>query len=213
MKKIMLIAGVLFACSGFLGLDLGGKSAEDTRPVGPNGQRLNRIPGTEAIDIPKGVTDKQALDVVEQTIAGTGKNERKVHWVSQWRMEDRDPNNKWIQIGLTARNHYLCVCYRIENGKLVPDVPNSTNLKQDGIKIHRKVPVWINNLKPLYTMRFYELTKSARESAEGTTAAAAPAAAKAAPAPAPAANVFCTGCGAKVDASAKFCGSCGKKLQ
>jgi hypothetical protein len=85
------------------------------------------------------------------------------HWVSQWRLEARDPANKWIRIGLTARSHYLCVCYRIEGGKLIPDVPTSTNLKQDGIRIHRKVPVWINNLKPLISQRFYDLANAPRK--------------------------------------------------
>ena len=157
MKKIKMIAslgisaiGILVAC---LGCQMLGKES-DNRSIAPDGERLNRIPGTESIEIPPGVSDKQALDVIEATIKGTKAGDRKNYWVSQWRMEARDANNKWIRIGLTARQHYLCVCYRIEGGKLVPDVPTSTNLKQDGIKIHRKVPVWINNLKPLIRAGF-----------------------------------------------------------
>ncbi len=201
--KIAMILGLFAACSGFLGLTMG--SQTDERPIGPNGERLNRIPGTESIDIPQGVSDKQALDVIEATIRGTKPGEGKNYWISQWRMEDRDPSNKWIRIGLTARQHYLCVCYRIENGKLVPDVPTSTNLKQDGIKIHRKVPVWINNLKPLITMRFYDIVNGNSNPAVPPTATPAPAATPA--------SAFCPSCGKKVGADANFCGGCGKKLK
>ena len=231
MKKVLMIAmafGLVAVCSGFLNFGSGSSQA-DERPIGPNGERLNRIPGTESIDIPQGISDKQALDVIEATIRGTKAGEGKNYWISQWRMEDRDPANKWIRVGLTARQHYLCVCYRIENGKLVPDVPTSTNLKQDGIKIHRKVPVWINNLKPLISMRFYDLVNGKANptapAAPATAPAAAPAAVPAtapaavpatAPAAAPAtetANAFCPSCGKKVGPDANFCGGCGKKLK
>jgi len=204
MKVIKLLAsiGVFVACSGFLGLGGGGA---DNRPIGPDGERLNRIPGTESIDIPQGVSDKQALDVIEATIKGTKAGDTKNYWLSQWRMEARDAGNKWIRIGLTARQHYLSVCYRIEAGKLIPDVPTSTNLKQDGIKIHRKVPVWINNLKPLITMRFYDITNGTAAKDDATKATDTP--------KAEAAGAFCKFCGKKVDVAANFCGSCGKKLK
>ena len=173
----------------------------------PAAATLNRIPGTDSIDIPQGITDKQALDAVEQAVKGTKAGDTRNYWLSQWRMEARDPANKWIQIGLTARQHYLCVCYRIENGKLVPDVPTSTNLKQEGTKIHRKVPAWINNLKPLISSRFYEMSNGS-----GTVAPSAPAGAQAAT-PKESASAFCKFCGKKADADANFCSGCGKKLQ
>lgn len=56
---------------------------------------------------------------------------------------------------MTVRRHYLCVCYRIENGSLVPDVPTSTNLKQSGVKIHRRVPGWINGFNALISQQLY----------------------------------------------------------
>lgn len=128
----------------------------DTRPVAADGTRLNRIPGTEQIPIPAGISDVQALDAVEQAIRGTGAGDRSIYWVSQWRLENRDPQNKWIQVVLTARAHILHVCYRIENGALIPDVPSSSNLKQDGVRIHRKVPQWINRLNTLISAKLYE---------------------------------------------------------
>ena len=163
MKKLIVLAGIcaaiLSGCSTISDMTGGSESAVDTRPVGPNGERLNRIPGTNPIEILHGLTDAQALDAVESAIRGTKPGERRNHWVSQWRIEDRDPANKWIRINLTARNHYLCVCWRIEGGKLVPDVPTSTNLKQDGIKIHRKVPAWINGLQPLISQKMYDMSQ------------------------------------------------------
>ena len=157
MKAIMLACIAVVAGCAQIGGTLGGSETVDARPIGPDGVPLNRIPGVESIDIPEGVSDKAALDVIEQTITATRPGERRNTFVSQWRLEARDKDNKWIRIGLSARSHYLCVCYRIENGKLVPDVPHSTNLKQDGIKIHRKVPNWINGLRPLIMQRFYDL--------------------------------------------------------
>ena len=125
----------------------------------PDGTVLNRIPGVESIAIPSGVSDKTALDAVEQTIdlAHDGKlpNYRK----GQWCVEDRDASNKWIKAGFTVRKHYLCVCWRIEGGRIVPDVPNSRNLDQDGCSIHRKVPAWINTLRPVIAERLYKATK------------------------------------------------------
>lgn len=160
MKKIIMMLGVLATCVASAGLfDIILPPGEDTRPIGPNGERLNRIPGTLPIEIPQGLTDKQALDAVELAVAGTGAGDKRIHWASQWRMEARDPGEKWIRVGLSAREHYLSVCYRIEDAKLVPDVPTSTNLKQDGIKIHRKVPVWINGLKPLIAAKLYAMSR------------------------------------------------------
>ena len=159
MKNILAVAfvAVLAGCASVNEWSGSGAGAVDTRPVGPNGERLNRIPGVESIEIPEGVSDKDALDVVERTVAATRPGERRNAFVSQWRLEARDKGNKWIRIGLSARSHYLCVCYRIENGMFVPDVPTSTNLKQNGTSIHRKVPNWINGLKPIIMQRFYDL--------------------------------------------------------
>ena len=160
MNKFAYIATALLLLSGcqiIHEMTAPSEPAVDTRPLGPNGERLNRIPGTVPVQIPAGLSDKQAIDAVAQAVTGTGDNERNIAFVSQWRLESRDKQNKWIQIGLTVRSHYLCVCYRIENGALVPDVPTSRNLKQDGVKIHRKVPQWINNLAPLITQRLYRM--------------------------------------------------------
>ena len=160
MNKLVYVASALLLVSGCQIINELTEPAApevDTRPIGPNGERLNRIPGTDPVQIPEGLSDKQAIDAVVQAVTGTGNNERNIAFVSQWRMEARDKNNKWVQIGLTVRSHYLCVCYRVENGALIPDVPNSRNLKQDGTRIHRKVPQWINNLAPLITQRLYRM--------------------------------------------------------
>ena len=162
MKKLMVFVGIcaaiLSGCSTIQEkVSSFSEPAVDNRPIGPNGERLNRIPGTDSIEILGGLTDAQALDAVETAIRGTRAGDRRNHWASQWRLEDRDPGNKWIRISLSQREHYLCVCYRIENGKLVPDVPTSNNLKQDGIKIHRKVPTWINGMRPLISQRMYDM--------------------------------------------------------
>ena len=154
MKKLVYAVAFSVLCGCQM---LSSQPEVDMRPIGPNGERLNRIPGTNSVDIPDGIGDKQAIDAVVQAVQGTGAGDRNIHFVSQWRLESRDKDNKWIQIGLTARNHYLCVCYRIEDDKLVPDVPTSNNLKQDGIRIHRKVPQWINNLNPLIKQRLYNM--------------------------------------------------------
>lgn len=153
MKNLMVIATMALSV-GMCGCSLF-RSVPD--PVkGPDGVLLNRIPGTNSVDIPAGLVDAKVLDAVEKAIQGTGGNQQRVnHWVSQWRMERRDPDNKWIRVGLTVRQHYLSVCYRIENGKLIPDVPTSTNLNQDGCKIHRKVPNWINKLNTLISQQLY----------------------------------------------------------
>ena len=130
------------------------------QPVrGADGVLLNRIPGVNSIDIPSGLDNAKVLDCVEDAVRGTGESTRVNAWVSQWRMELRDPGNRWVRVGLTVRHHYLSVCYRIEEGRLVPDVPMSTNLGQDGCKIHRKVPTWINRLNALIAQRLYSSAK------------------------------------------------------
>lgn len=159
MKKLIGMATLV------LSVVMGGCSLFRSEPqpvLGPDGVWLNRIPGANSVDIPSGLADAKVLDAVEQAIRGTGNNQRVNHWVSQWRMELRDPGNKWIRVGLTARQHYLSVCYRIENGKLVPDVPTSMNLNQDGCKIHRKVPAWINRLNVLIAQALYSQAESKR---------------------------------------------------
>lgn len=130
-------------------------TAKDSRPLSADGVRLNRIQGVSSVDIPAGLNDKQVLDAVEKAITGTHPGNRKVAMISQWRPELRDPDNKWIRVGLTVRKHYLQVCYRIEKDKLVPDVPYSENLKQQNTKIHRKVPQWINNFNILIAQQLY----------------------------------------------------------
>ena len=155
MMRLVIVAVVLSACVGCASNDVG--SVPPT--VMSDGTVLNRIPGVDSISIPAGVSDKTALDVVEQVIALNNSGDKRNRWKGEWRMEDRDPQNKWIQVGFSVREHYVCVCYRIEGNKLVPDVPTSTNLKQNGTSIHRKVPVWINGLKPLISERLYKCAK------------------------------------------------------
>lgn len=205
--------------------------SKTTAERGEVGTVLNRIPGTEAIEIPEAMTDKQALDAVEMALNGTSPGERNNSWVSKWRPEMRDTGNRWIRVGLKARQHYLCVCYRVEGRSLVPDVPTSTNLGQNGVRIHRKVPIWINNLKPLIQMQMYGIVNgtncigtkaSARNrrmlaearqaeaqavKAEADAAVASEQAEKVAP------PSFCSHCGAKVSAAANYCGSCGRKIK
>ena len=152
--KSMRIVAFLSAALCLGGCCLFG-TAEDMRPFSADGVRLNRIAGAASVDIPVGINDKQVLDAVEKAITGTHPGNRKVAMTSQWRPELRDPENKWIRVGLTVRRHYLQVCYRIENGKLVPDVPYSENLKQQDTKIHRKVPQWINNFNVLIAQQLY----------------------------------------------------------
>lgn len=164
-------------------------------PRDENGVALNRIPGVESIAIPAGLSDGQVLDAVELAIAGTRPGERNNAWVSQWRPELRDPANRWIRVGLSVRQHYLCVCYRIENGRLVPDVPTSTNLDQDGSSIHRKVPGWMNRLRSLIQMRLYGLANGTTCSGTGADG-----------------GRFCEKCGAKASASARYCADCGGRL-
>ena len=224
MKKLLVVSAVVGLLSGCM---LFGGGESDRGPVvrDENGVALNRIPGTNSVDIPAGISDSQALDAVELAINGTSPGERNNSWVSKWRPEARDENNKWIRIGLHARKHYLCVCYRIEGGKLVPDVPTSTNLKQNGTSIHRKVPLWINDFNTLITTQMYGLkngsncagTKIATKKAEARKAEAEATIAEAQAAAVvnggeAAAKRFCENCGSKVGEAAKFCGSCGQKL-
>lgn len=171
---------------------------------------LNRILGAAPVAIPAGFTDKEALDSVEAAVhAANPKNKQGgFSLLGQWTLEERDPANKWIRVAIRIRAHYAAICYRIENGNLVPDVPTSRNLNQNGSQIHRNVPRWINN--------FGVIIKEQMNKAKAP-APAAPAAAPAKPDAAPAApdaapGRFCEGCGRKVGPDARFCGGCGKKL-
>lgn len=204
---------------------------ERCQPMGPDGVRLNRIPGTSAISIPAGLSNERALDAVEQAISGTHPGTRSNSWVSQWRPELRDPSNQWIRVGLSVRQHYLCVCYRVEGGSLVPDVPTSRNLNQDGVSIHRKVPAWINRFNSLVSQQLYanaegtacagvkESTKERKLVAEARVAEANALKAEAEAAQAAqgtnktVTRRFCESCGAQVGAEAAFCSSCGKRLK
>jgi len=135
------------------------ESSAASVPRDEKGVVLNRIPGTESIDIPEGLSPSRALDAVELAVKGTGDGEKSKYWVSQWHLELRDPANRWIRIGLKVRQHYLCVCYRVEGNCLVPDVPTSMNLKQNGTSIHRKVPTWINTMKPLILAQMFNIVR------------------------------------------------------
>lgn len=184
MKK-MIMACVVLATTLLVAY---GDAAANAAPSAPT---LNRIPGTGSVKIPAGLSNAQAIEAVARTAVGIG------NWVAgRWVVESRDVSNQWIRVNLTVRQHAMTVCYRIENGMLVPDVPQSTNLNQDGSKIHRNVPGWINRFNNRISQHFSEV-------------GAKPAAATQ---PAPVAN-FCPGCGKKVAADANFCGSCGRKLR
>lgn len=203
----------------------------DAMPMGPDGVRLNRIPGVEPISIPSGVSDALTLDAVEKALAGTEPGSRNNYWKSQWRPEDRDPGNKWIRIALTSRSHALTVCYRIEGDLLLADVPCSRDLKQGRGVIHKKVPAWINNLKPLISAQLYAAANGssllgtrfdARNRKTIAEARIAEAEASKAESEAAAASArvdasvpcrFCRWCGEKVTEEANYCSGCGKKLK
>lgn len=156
MRKLLIIGVVLVALMGC-------SSTPATPPVyASDGTMLNRISGTEAIDIPFGVSDKAALDAVEQVVELSRNGQTRNYWKGQWRMEGRNDVEKWVKAGLSVRQHYLCVCYRIENGKLIPDVPTSTNLKQNGSLIHRKASRWINLMKPQISEQLYKASKTTK---------------------------------------------------
>ncbi|MCR5183718.1 MAG: hypothetical protein K6B46_03355 [Opitutales bacterium] len=121
----------------------------------------NRVKGVLPVDIPKGLTNAEVLDIVEETINGANDVGKHRYWLSQWRVENRDPGNTWIQVGFSVRAHYMRVCYRIaESGKLIPDVPESVNLEQTKTTIHRKVPEWINSLNRLLVSQLYIAAKN-----------------------------------------------------
>ena len=152
--KILLIAVcTLVFCAGCVSLK---NNEKPITAVSADGTILNRIPGTTSIIIPPQMTNKAALDAFENALIATNPGNKNQYWTSNWRLEARDSENKWIRVGLSVRQHYLCVCYRIENGKLIPDVPESINLNQNGNEIHRKVPLWINRLNPLIRAKLYE---------------------------------------------------------
>lgn len=191
MKRIVMTVVVLFSA---LGAIRGDESS------------LNRIPGAESIQIPPGVSDAQAIEAVARTAVGIG------NWLTgRWVVESRDPSNKWIRVALTVRQHAMTVCYRVENGKLVPDVPQSTNLRQDGSKIDGHVPGWINRFNNRVVPHFAEVARPATTNVPAPAATPAPTQTESA---APASAVrFCEGCGKKVSADANFCGSCGRKIR
>ena len=143
---------VLLALSGCMSVSTGNVAMSE------DGQILNRINGTRSIPISNGLSAKQALDAVEQVILTPhyGHNDK---LIDLWRLEDRSPDDKWIRVGLTTRKHYLSVCYRVENGELVPDVPNSSGLKQKGARIHKKVPLWINSFNSYITEQMYIISR------------------------------------------------------
>ena len=173
-----------------------------------NGVALNRIPGAESITIPPGLSDAQAIEAIARTAVGIG------NWLTgRWVVESRDPSNKWIRVALTVRQHAMTVCYRVENGKLVPDVPQSTNLRQDGSKIDGHVPGWINRFNNRVVPHFAEVAKSAATNVPVPAPVATPAPAKTESAAPASAVRFCEGCGKKVSADANFCGSCGRKIR
>ena len=178
-------------------------TAQTTAPAAaqpPAAVQLNRILGTAPVAIPAGFTDKQALDSVEAAVHAANPKNRQGGFslLGQWTLEERDPANKWIRVAIRIRAHYAAVCYRIENGNLVADVPVSRNLNQNGSQIHRNVPRWINNFGAIIKQEM----QKAQAPASAAPAATIPAAK----------DRFCESCGRKAGADAKFCGGCGKKL-
>lgn len=208
-SSILALGCAVLAGYGFLGF---GEPDNNSRPIGPDGIPLNRIPGVESIDVPSGLTPKQAIDAVELAIKGTNPGSTTKHWVSQWRIEARDPNDTWIRACLTVRQHSLKVCYRLEGDKIIPDVPSSTNLKQDGIRIHRNVPGWINKMRPLIQEKLYDMEKGIAAAA-GTAVTVPASPAPASPVPAPSQDSFCSECGAPLSPNANFCHKCGEKVK
>ena len=80
MNKLLMAGVALVALVG----------CETSQPVyAPDGTPLNRIPGVEAIDIPPGVSDKAALDAVEQSVelSHNGLERAMAHGRSQRRRE------------------------------------------------------------------------------------------------------------------------------
>ncbi|MCQ2391837.1 MAG: zinc ribbon domain-containing protein [Kiritimatiellae bacterium] len=179
---------------------------------------LNRIPGAGSVRIPDGVSDAQALAAVEKAADNRGS------WIlGRWTVETRDPSNRWTRVVLSVRSHTLTACYRIENGLLIPDIPQSTNLNQHGSQIDSHVAGWICR----FNRRVEENLRVAQRAAAVPAVVAAPAkpvvvapaqpavaVPSAVPAAVPAdAPRFCEGCGKKVSADANFCGACGRKLK
>lgn len=178
-------------------------TAQSTVPAVAQPAALNRIVGTGSVAIPAERTDAQALDAVARAVKAANPKDRQGGFslLGQWTLEERDPGNKWIRVALRIRTHYMAVCYRIENGRLVPDVPTSRNLKQNGSKIHGNAPRWINNFNVIITEQMNKVAVPAPATAPATPPAN----------DAPAAR-FCEGCGRKAAPDARFCGGCGRKL-
>ncbi len=137
MKK--LIMTIWFGCllAGCMTL----KPEEPT--YAKDGTPVWRIKGTRALPIPEGMTNEAVMKSVALTIV---RQRGKRNFMRYWAVEKVDPNNNWILLGMSIRDHFFNLCYRIEDGKLVPDVPYSQNLDQEGTEIHDKVPNWINTL-------------------------------------------------------------------
>ena len=210
MKNLIVVAGLVLGGSC---LQLQAQAAAPAAaPAQPAAAPLNRILGTAPVAIPAGFTDKEALDCVEAAVhAANPKNKQGgFSLLGQWSLEERDPANKWIRVAIRIRTHYAAICYRIENGNLVADVPVSRNLKQNGSKIHDNVPRWINNFGVIIKQ---EMQKAKASAPAAARTAVQPPAAPVAEQP-PAAPVrFCEGCGRKASSpDVRFCGGCGRKF-
>lgn len=221
--KSLTIAVILVSLG--VGVQVPARAQASAVAAQPAAVPLNRILGTAPIAIPAGFSDRAALDCVEAAVhAANPKNKQGgFSLLGQWSLEERDPWNRWIRVAIRIRTHYAAVCYRIENGNLVPDVPVSRNLNQNGSEIHRNVPRWINNFGAIIKQQMLHPPASASAPAPAVIVPpAAPAPAPVAVAPAPAAvqtpsapsapGRFCESCGRKAGPDAKFCGGCGKKL-
>ncbi len=176
---------------------------------------LNRIPGMTPVAIPAGVGAAAALDAVEKAVQEANPNGRARSWMGAWNLVQRDPGGTFVLVELSVRQHSLQVCYRIENGALVPDVPSSVNLRQAGTSIHPKAVQWAIDFSPR-VRRYVNAAALPPAAAPAATPAATNAPAAAAPAapaaPAAAKKRFCDECGKPVGEKAKFCGECGHKL-
>lgn len=223
--KNLMIAVILVSLGA--GVHVPARAQASAVAAQPVAVPLNRILGTAPVAIPAGFSDRTALDCVEAAVhtANPKNKQGGFSLLGQWSLEERDPADRWIRVAIRIRTHYAAVCYRIENGNLVPDVPVSRNLNQNGSEIHRNVPRWINNFSAIIKQEM--LHPPAPAVIAPAPAVVAPAPAVVAPAPAavqtpPATPIadqpaavpvrFCESCGRKAGPDAKFCGGCGKKL-
>lgn len=140
-------------------------------------EALNRIPGTFPIILPTGVSAQQAFSVLSAVTEKASTPREK------WKVEAVDQEWKWVRLHLNVRNkHYLRVCYRLDADRLVPDVPWSENLRQNGTDIHRNVKAWIAKFALVWesSLKAPELCLSSggveqQTGAVATTVAASPA--------------------------------------